>query len=407
MTKIIFVIADGLGDRPIKEFSFKTPLEVANTPNLDNLAKEGITGLMHTVDRGIRPGSDIAHLSLFGYDYQKYYPGRGVFEVLGIPMELKKGDIAFRGNLATIDDRGVIIDRRAGRIESSLLIPKRMKVNIEDVTFFLEPSVLHRVGVVMRGKNLTSDIYDIDPHEEGVTPNRKIAKNKSISSRRTEIILNKFMDYMHDYLSKNPENIKRKKQGLSYANFLNLRGPGEYKEAPSFLEKYGLKACCISGADLYKGIAKYLGMDVINVEGANGRIDTNLNAKINEAIRRLDSYDFIFVHMKFADSLAEIGDFEGKKKFIERIDVSLSPLLKLEDTVVFFSGDHSTSSKLKMHTGDPVPALIWGPKEMILRDKVENFGERACQEGGLGHFRGITLMNELFNIIGKQHLIGD
>lgn len=405
MTKIILLIADGIGDRPIKELGFKTPLEFSNTPNLNRMAKDGITGLMHTIDRGIRPGSDIAHLLIFGYPYEKYYSGRGVFEVLGIDMDLKPGDIAFRANLATVEV-GKITDRRAGRMESSEVIPKEITVEIEDVTFFLKPSVLHRVGVIMRGKGLTSNILDQDPHEVGAEPRRKLAKDTSPESEKTERILNKFLDHMADYLSKQEANVKRKEEGKPYSNAMLIRGAGEFMTVEPLDKKYHLKACCIAGGGLYKGLAKYVGMDIIDVEGATGRIDADLNNKVVEAIKKTNDYDLVFVHMKFADSLAEVGDFEGKKKFIEKIDTSLEPLFNEEDTIVFFSGDHSTPCKLQAHSGDPVPSLIWGPKEMILTDKIEEFGERACQSGGLGHFHALNIIHHLLNISGKQKLIG-
>jgi len=187
---------------------------------------------------------------------------------------------------------------------------------------------------------------------------------------------------------------------------MGVRGAGEFTKAPSFKEKHGLKACCIAGAGLYKGLAKYVGMDIIEVKGANGKINSNLDGMAKEAIKQTKNYDLVFLHMKFADSLAEIGDYKGKKEFIERIDKSFAPFLKAKDTVIFLSGDHSTPCKMETHSGDPSPAFIWGPKEIIRTDKVNSFGERPCQEGGLGHFKGITLMNELLNLTNKQKLTG-
>ncbi|MBU0628996.1 MAG: 2,3-bisphosphoglycerate-independent phosphoglycerate mutase [Nanoarchaeota archaeon] len=405
MTKIILIIADGLGDRPIQEFGYKTPLESANKPILNQMAKEGITGLMHTIERGMRPGSDTAHLLIFGYPYKEYYSGRGVFEVLGIGMDLRPGDVAFRGNLATVEN-GIITDRRAGSMESYEVIPETMTVQIGDVTFILKPSVLHRVGVIMRGKGITSNILDLDPHKVGVAPRKKIAIESDIDSKRTEDILNKFSDYMADYLSKHPANLKRKSEGKPNSNYLLLRGAGQHMYVQPIHEKYNLRTCCIAGGGLYKGLAKYVGMDIIDVPGANARINTDLNAKIKAAIEQSKKYDLVFVHIKFADSLAEVGDFQDKKDFLEKIDSSLAPLLETKDTIVFFSGDHSTPCKMQAHSGDPVPSLIWGPPEMICTDKVKEFGERPCQGGGLGHFNGLDIIQNLLNLSGKQKLIG-
>ncbi|MDO8481419.1 MAG: 2,3-bisphosphoglycerate-independent phosphoglycerate mutase [Nanoarchaeota archaeon] len=406
MTKIVLIIADGLGDRPIAELGYQTPLEAATTPHLDRMAKEGICGQMHTIDVGVRPGSDVAHLHIFGYPMGEAYSGRGVFEVLGVGMDLQRGDIAFRGNLATMEG-GKLKDRRAGRMSSSLVIEPGMKVQIEDVTFLLSPAVSHRVGVIMRGPGLTHDILDVDPHNTGEAPRRKLAKDTRKESQKTERVINAFVDHMAAYLCNHPKIKQLKAEGKPHGNFLSLRGAGEHIHLLSFKEKYGLTACCISGAGLYKGVARAVGMDILNVEGATGTLDTNLDAKVKACVEQLPKYDFVFVHMKFADSLAEVGDFKGKKVFIERIDKSLAPLLKMEDTVVFFSGDHSTACSLKAHSGDPVPAVFWGPRTVVRTDACTSFGERACQQGGMGHFKGLDVMQELLNLAGKQHLVGN
>ena len=220
MAKIIFIIIDGLGDRPIKELGNKTPLEKAKTPNLDYFAKKGITGLMHPLGRGIRPGSDAAHLTIFGYPVEKYYPGRGVFEALGYGLDLKKGDIALRGNLATVNKNKVVIDRRAGRVDSKKFIKYLENIKIENTEFILKSGLGHRVAIVMRSKNkLSRYVSDNDPHKNGEKVRKITPLNKTEEAKRTARILNKFLIETERRLSGHSKKV----------NYLLLRGAGIYK----------------------------------------------------------------------------------------------------------------------------------------------------------------------------------
>lgn len=403
--KAILIVCDGLGDRPIKELGGKTPLEGAKTPNLDRLAREGICGLVHTLGVGLRPGSDTSHLALFGYDPGVYYHGRGPFEAAGIGMDLKPGDVALRGNMGTVDEKLVVLDRRAGRIRDTSPYAKALDgMVIDNIKFEVKPGTGHRVGVVMRGRGLSSRISDPDPHEIGVRVHEARPLDGTRDAKFTAVVLNKFLEESHLILKELKANEQRVKEGSPPGNYLLIRGAGYVAEIPSFEERYGLKAACIAGAGLYKGVARLLGMDVIKVEGATGLPDTNVEAKFRTAVKALKQYDFIFIHVKGADSLGEDGNYKGKKEFIEKIDKAAKTLLGLKDTFIVITADHSTPCALKMHSGDPVPLLINGPGVRV--DEVREYGERNCMKGGLGHIRGLDLMPELVNLMGRARLIG-
>lgn len=404
--KVVFVIIDGLGDRPVRELGDLTPLESANTPNLDKIASNGINGAMITLGRGMVPGSDVAHLAVFGYDRNKYYSGRGPIEIAGLGIKLKHGDVALRSNLGTLDlASNKIVDRRAGRLRDvSAFIKDLDGIEIDGVNFKVVPGTGHRAGVIMRGEGLSANITDADPHIEGLEPSYPMPKDDTPEAKRTAEVLSKFIDASHKILAGLEENNVRAKSGLHVANYLLVRGAGFYTEVPSFYSRYGLNACVVAGAGLYKGIGAFLGMDVISVDGANGQPDTNIVAKVNSVKENLKKYDFVFVHIKAADSLGEDGNFNGKKLFIERIDSAIKDLADLEDVLLVITGDHSTPCEIKRHSADPVPVVMHGVG--IRKDNVINFGERSCVVGGLGSISGADLMPEIMNIIGLSKLIG-
>lgn len=405
MRKVIFIVCDGLSDRPIPDLGYKTPLEAANKLNLDKLAKRGILGAMNTVDIGVRPGSDTSHLALFGYDPNVYYSGRGPFEAAGIGMDLKEGDVAFRANMGTVDENLVVIDRRAGRIDDTEPFVSILNgTKIEDVTFYLKAGTGHRLGLIMRGNGLSPKITDSDPHEVGVKVKKALPKDNSKEAKKTAEILNRFLDYAYKKIKDLPVNKERIKNLKPPANYILVRGAGSLPHFPSFKERYGLKACCIAGAGLYRGIAKVLGMDIIKVAGATGKPDSKIENKIKEAIKLLKSYDFIFVHIKGADTLGEDGNFLGKKLFIEKIDKAVAPLLKLKDTLIVITADHSTPCLLKKHSADDVPVLIVG--EDVRSDDLTTFDERTCHKGRLGHIKGLNLMPIIIDLMGLAELFG-
>lgn len=401
MKKIVFVICDGLGDRPIKEFNGLTPLEKADTPNLDRFAREGATGLVQVADKDSYPDSDIAHLSLFGYDLKKYYCGRGPIEATGIGMKLEKGDIAWRCNLATVDENLIIKDRRAGRIESTAEFVKDLDgMEIEGVKFLIKPGTAHRAILVLRGRGISEKVKKNDPKVAGEIVMVFEAKDESKDAKFTARIMNEFLARSYKILTKNPLNKHRINEGKLPANYLLCRSAGKAIRIPSFKEKYGLEACCIAGAGLYKGIGRHLGMDLIDVEGANGLPSTNVEAKFKAAIDALQKYDFVFVHVKGADSLGEDGNFEGKKQFIEKIDKAAKVFENLKDAMLVITADHSTPCELKKHSSDPVPLLIWGSS--IKADSVNKFGERTCAKGSIGKIESGKLMSVVLGSVDSQ-----
>lgn len=405
MVKVILIICDGLSDRPIAELGGKTPLEAAYTPNLDKLVKKGITGLMHTVDIGVRPGSDVAHLSIFGYDPATYYPGRGPIEAAGYGLEVKKGDVAMRGNFATVNEKMVILDRRAGRIDDvKPLVKSLSNMTISGINIRVAAGTGHRAAIVFHGPMLDGRITDTDPHVENVKVLFSKPKVKSSAATKTARIVNEFSRKTYIILKDLPYNLKRIKSDLLPANILLLRGAGMLPNLPSFESRYSLRASCVAGAGLYKGIGSLLGMDVLSVAGATGKPDTDINSKISEALKSLKTHDFVFVHIKGADVLAEDGNFLAKKIFIEKIDKSLAPLVNRDDILVVVTADHTTSSVLKIHTADPVPILIAGKN--LHTDSVSIFGERACGSGKLGHIQGKHLIPIILDFLGKAPLFG-
>lgn len=396
MSKIIFIVVDGLGDGPISELGGKTPLEAARTPNLDYLAKNGICGLINAFkfDWQEDPKSDTCHLALFGYDPQKYYLGRGAYEAAGIGFDLKMGDVAFRANFATLDDRLKVVDRRAGRIEATQpLVDALRGIEIEGVKFLLLKSYGHRAVLVQRGAGLSPEVSDTDPKKEGLETKSSVAEDDTQEARFTARILNEYLQRVYHILKNHPLNTDRMKAGLPPANCLLTRGAGQLKETPSFKEKYGLNACCIAGGALYKGIGKLLGMDLIEVRGATGLKNTDLREKFLTAKEAAINYDFVFLHIKAPDSFAEDGDYKGKMEFIEAIDENAAQILDLKNILILLTGDHATCSALKKHCQEPLPLLIFGAG--VKGDDVGKFSERACQKGSLGRFPQLDLMEKI------------
>lgn len=403
--KVILVILDGLGDWPLADLEGKTPLEAAHTPHLDRFASEGITGMLWSLGRGRVPGSDVAHLSILGYDIDKYYSGRGPIEVKGIGMELQEGDVALRANLGTVNDDGLILDRRAGRIRSVKgFVDELDGTVIEDVQVIVKPGTAHRAVVVLRGPRLSAAIEDADPHRINVPVRDPRPLNDSVEAWRTAGILARFLKVAREKLSANVGNVERVKVGLRPANYMLVRGAGAYVKFPSFRQRYGLDAVCVAGGGLYKGVAAYVGMQVASVPGATGVVGTDVRAKFRAARDLLREKDFVFVHVKPTDSLAEDGNHWGKLQFIEAIDRAAEEFINLGDVLLVVTGDHSTPCALMRHSADPVPILVRGPGVRI--DSVRQFGERSCSQGGLGFLQGLDLMPEILNWTGLARFRG-
>jgi 2,3-bisphosphoglycerate-independent phosphoglycerate mutase len=402
--KAILVVVDGLGDRMAKDG--KTPLQLARKPVLDKLARGGSTGLMSTLGRGVIPGSDTAHLALFGYDPAIYYKGRGPFEALGVGFELKHGDVAFRCNFATVDKNLRVVDRRAGRLkDEGIQLAKSLQgIEIEGVEAIFLSSTEHRGTLVLRGDALSPAISDTDSHSSEPLPLLKSrAQDNSQAAKKTARIVNEFVRESRAILSSHPLNRLREKEGRLPANIILTRGAGVYEKVESLKDRYGIRSCCIAGSALYKGVAKYVGMEILKVPGATGRIDTDIEAKAEAARRALEEFDFVFVHVKGADNASHDGNLEGKLLMIEKVD-RLVQILCQENVYLIVTADHSTPLSLKRHSSDPVPVLFYG--DGVRQDKVEFFDEISTACGCLGHLTGVELNRAIMDLMGCGHMVG-
>jgi 2,3-bisphosphoglycerate-independent phosphoglycerate mutase len=410
LKKILLIVIDGISDRPVGN---TTPLESADTPNLDYFAGKGINGIMDTISPGIRPGSDTSHLALFGYNPFECYSGRGPIEAAGAGIELKHGDLAFRVNFGTVEGNGEsvfekkVIDRRAGRIsDTDALVEAVSKIDLSrfGIEFTFRRGSGHRGAIVFRGEMISDKVSDTDPKETGKNVKKAKPLDDSDKARITAEAINYFMEEAHRLLDSHPVNIEREKKGLLKGNVLLLRGGGVVRKVQSFEEKFGLKLAFITGTTLIKGIGRFIGADIIEVEGATGNSRTNLRGKFSAAIRALDRYDVVLVHIKAADEFGHDGDFEGKKRFIERLDREIEILRELDfsEICMIITADHSTPVTVRDHTADPVPVTIL--HDGVRVDDVKKFSELKAYKGGLCRIRGRDLIHialDLTNRAGK------
>ena len=391
---------DGLGDRPISEFGGQTPLEYAKTPNMDKLASLGMNGLLHVIAPGVTPGSDTAHLALFGVDPYEYYTGRGPFEAAGIGLVVKEGDIAFRTNFATINSEGVITDRRAGRIRDGTdqLAKLFEGLEIDGIEILLEAGTEHRAALILRGAGLSDQVSENDPHVEGKEPLEFKPLDESPEAEKTARVLTSFVMKARTILNNAELNKKRVEERLLPANYLLIRGAGKAPKLPNFEEEYCLETACVAGGGLYKGVGRMLGMHIIEDSRMSGGTTTDLSAKFEITHNALNDYDFVFTHVKGTDNYSHDGKYKEKSEFIERVDKELYRFLPENyegDLVVMITGDHSTPCSFKDHSADPVPILIYSPD--CRRDKVEKFGESYAVDGSLGHILGKHIMGIALN----------
>jgi 2,3-bisphosphoglycerate-independent phosphoglycerate mutase len=371
-SKIVLLVADGLGGLPL-EPGGKTELETARTPNLDRCATEGVCGLSIPVLPGITPGSGPGHLGLFGYDPLQYRIGRGILEALGINFHVGPKDVAVRGNFCTVDAAGKITDRRAGRPTTERcieMVKKLRQIRIAGVEVFVEPVREHRFVVVFRGDGLGDAVNDTDPQATGVPP--LPAEGKDDASQRTARIANEFIKQAGELL-----------KNEAPTNYVTLRGFARHPKIVTFQEVYGLKAAALAVYPMYKGLARLVGMDILDA-------GKNLDEQAATLKKVWGDYDFFFLHFKYTDSTGEDGNFPGKVEMIERLDAVVPRIVELKPDVFIVTGDHSTPSKLRSHSWHPVPVLLRAASART--DGVTKFGEGACLHGGLGQFQAMYLM---------------
>jgi len=407
--KAVLLIADGLGDRPIRELEDRTPLEATEKSEIDLLAAQGECGLMDPIAVGVRAGSDTAHLSILGYDPYTYYTGRGPYEAAGIGMNVMAGDVAFRCNFSTVDEGMVITDRRAGRITTGTeqLAAAVNGLEIDGVQCIFKESVAHRGALILRGPGLGAEITDTDPHHEDAKVLQSTATDPNdAASAKTAAVINEFVRRSYDLLRDHPVNKERIAQGLNPANVILPRGGGIGPHMESFRDRYGLKAACVAETGLINGVARYVGMDIKEVPGATGGPDSNLINMAAEIIEVLRKYDFVLCNVKGADVGGHDNKPQVKMDMIAKLDEMVGYLMSNvpENTFIVLTADHSTPCAVMDHSGDPVPIVFWGDGVRV--DACESFDERSVTRGGLSRIRGTDIMNILTQLMGVQQKFG-
>ncbi len=394
MPKILLIVLDGLADTPSVAMGNRTCLEAAPTPLMDRLAREGACGLVRPYQRGLYPTSEDTHFSLFGYNVDEYKIGRGVFEALGLGVDLDEGEVAWRGNWATLDKSGSLINRRAGRIPACReLLADIKELNIDGINFRIYPGNQHRLVVVMRGVGLSDQISDGYRRQLGVRPPLVTPLDQSEESFFTARAVNRYLEEVAILLKNNPVNKDREKDGLLPANYILIRGAGRIKPAPSFQERWGWSGAAVAGGHLYQGIAKFLGMEIMYVSGVSVDTDTNLAGQIEASLEIIPEKDFVFCHIKAADNLGHDRNCLAKADFLTEIDRHLEPILKRSDLTLIITGDHATPCELGEHSRDLIPILVWGSG--IEPDQVDRFGESFAQKGRLGIIEQVEVLDKI------------
>ena len=386
--KYIVLVGDGMADRPLKTLGFKTCLQKARTPNMDKLAAEGEIGKARTIPKGFEPGSDVANLSILGYDPLKYYSGRAPFEAAFRGIKLDSNDVAFRCNLVTLkySDSGnpesaVMQDYSAGHIttkEATQIIRDiNKKLGDDKIAFYPGMSYRH----LMVWKNGKEKIQCTPPHD---ITGKKIGSY--LPKGRGEEALRSLMDKSREILLSNPVNRNREKKGLNQANSLWFWGQGKKLSIPGFQDKYHLKGALISAVDLTKGLGICAGYDILNVKGATGYIDTNYIGKAKAALRALKNYDIVYVHVEAPDEAGHNGDMEAKIQAIEDFDAKvvgtiLEGIKKFEDYRILLLPDHFTPVRMKTHTDEPVPFVIYSSDKLSKKTgaKPLSYSENICR----------------------------
>lgn len=404
--KYIVLIGDGMSDYPIEELNGRTPLESTRTPNMTYIAEHGVVGRAVTVPRGMSPASDIANLSIIGYDPKKYYTGRGPLEAANIGVELDRDDVAFRCNLITVAD-DLLADYSAGHIttkEASMLIRYLdKKLGCEWARFY--PGISYRHLLVIRTKYLRREggkkvaLTPSEFMETDCMPPHNISgqrASKNLPRGKGRDVLVKLMEDSRPLLEAHELNNVRVDLGENPANMIWLWGQGVKPQMPSFEEKFGLKGSVISAVDLIKGIGKTIGLEVINVPGATGYYDTDYKAKAQYALKALKDKDFVFVHVEAPDEAGHNGDIRAKLNAIESFDkLVVGTILdefkdKRKNFRILVMPDHPTPISLKTHTADAVPLAMFGTG--IERDDVAVFTENAARASKLSFRKGSDVM---------------
>ena len=386
--KTLVLLCDGMADYPVKELGGKTPMGASVTPNMDKLAKKSYMGLVKTVADNMKPGSDVANLAVLGYDPQIYYSGRSPLEAGSIGIDMKPTDVSFRCNLVTLSDEAdyadkTILDYCADDISTAEAreIVKTLAEHFNNDEFQLYSGVSYRHCLIWN--NGTTDVGTLTPpHDITGKPIKDYIPSHPNAKKLYDMMVESY-----DVLKNHPVNKAREARGLRPANSMWFWGEGTRKSLMPFGEKYGLKGSIISAVDLLKGIGKFSGMNVVDVEGATGYIDTNFEGKANAAIKEFkNGQDFVYIHVEAPDECGHRHEIENKKKSLELIDEKiLGPVLnaleQYDDYKVLIMPDHATPLELRTHTNDPIPFLMYHKKGEV--EGKDEFTEQTCKDTGV------------------------
>jgi 2,3-bisphosphoglycerate-independent phosphoglycerate mutase len=373
--RMVLLVLDGLGGLPHPDTGL-TELETASTPNLDALAARSACGLIHPVAPGVTPGSGPGHLSLFGYDPQEHEIGRGILSALGLGLEVGPGDVAARVNFCTVSG-GVVTDRRAGRISTEvngeMCAIIRAKVEVPGLSFTITPEKDHRAALIFSGDGLSPAVTDSDPERTGMAPLAVEPRDPADGrAARTAELVNAFL-----------EEAGKALEGQSPANMILTRGFSGHPHTPGMAERYRVKAAAIATYPMYRGLARLVGMEVLET-------GDDFASELETLAAAWESYDYFFLHYKKTDSAGEDGDFARKAACIEEVDDLLPRILDLRPEVLAVTGDHSTPAVLKGHSWHPCPLILNSPWE--LTGATQRFSERECSRGVLGIFNAVHLI---------------
>ncbi len=416
MKKILYIVLDGVGDLPHPDLGGRTPLEAANISNMNSLATRGKMGLVYTVKKGVAPESDVAVMSLLGYDADKYYPGRGPLEAAGIGLRVNDGDLVLRGNFAAGASGNAIVDRRVGRSlwteESEVLaksVSESLKLESSPSTFKFVSTIGYRNVLLIRRRSgaLSGNISNTDPAYERVSTysiakdefEMKVCESKPLDesqeARAAATLVNEFTQKSREILESHPVNQRRVYEGKLPANLVLLRDAGSRRPSlPSLNRLFGIRFGSLVELPVEEGIARLSGMEVFTVPLNESTLDQHYKRMEQLVPSILEHNDGVYVHIKGPDEPAHDGLAEEKKKILEDIDkYFFTPLLNdigLDETVIAITGDHSTPCILKSHSADPVPLLLLGPG--IKSDDLSGFNERICRRGSIGTINGPEIM---------------
>ncbi|MDR0230919.1 MAG: cofactor-independent phosphoglycerate mutase [Dysgonamonadaceae bacterium] len=399
--KYIIILGDGIADEPIESLGNKTPLQVADIPNIDKLASLGNLGLLQTIPAGFQPGSEIANLSVLGYNVAEVFEGRGSLEAASMGIEIFPGEMAMRCNLICIEN-GKIKNHSAGHIsnqEAEELIAF-LNENLADEFVHFFPGISYRH--LLKYKNGNKNLICTPPHDAPGTPaNKVMIKPATPEAKATADHLNQLILRSQELLENHPVNLKRKAEGKDPANSIWPWSPGYKPQMQPLTELYPIQSgAVISAVDLIKGIGVYAGLEPIEVEGATGLYNTNYEGKTQAALNALKDKDFVYLHIEASDEAGHEGDVDLKIKTIEYLDQRIvKPIMEEtakwnEPVTIALLPDHPTPCRIKTHTSAPVPFIIYKPNTKS--DNIQNYNEFSAQKGSFGLLKGDEFMKSLF-----------